>query len=169
MRSFPKNSSALSHSAIVSLSAACWAGPSSISASSSITPASSTVFESESKGFTYARSAFVFAMTSLAFAWSFQKSPDACSASSSARRFRRPSTSMYAAISPTDVRSFSMRCLTSSTSSSFSFCSSCAMAQYYSIRSGQNWRKIKYGKFPLAKTAKIRYHIRPISLERSDR
>ena len=52
---------------------------------------------------------------------------------SSARRFRRPSTSMYAAISPTDVRSFSMRCLTSSTSSSLSFCSSCAMTRYYSI------------------------------------
>ena len=52
MRSLAKYSSALTHSASVSLSADCRAGPSSISASSSITPASSTVFDSASNGTT---------------------------------------------------------------------------------------------------------------------
>ena len=89
MRSLPKNSSARSHSAIVSFSAVCCAGPSSISASSSITAASSTVFVSASNGPTYARSAFVAAMTSLAFAWLFQNAGSACFASREASFARR--------------------------------------------------------------------------------
>ena len=56
-----------------------------------MTPASSTVLVSAVNGWTYARSAFVAAMTSFALDWLFQKSPDACCASSSASFARRSS------------------------------------------------------------------------------